>query len=65
MEQQEMKTENKQREFNGWAKPHEDTMFKFMSYCGMLEKLKREDLKNSLNNMEVVLGVQNFEHYYK
>ena len=50
-----MKTKNEQPQFNKNVQ-NEDAFYKFLAYTGNLEKQRRENRKETLNNFELLGG---------
>ena len=61
---QNLKTVNKQAEENREVK-NEDALYKYLAFCGMLEKNRRENIKETRKSMEIAYGLHNFEEFYK
>ena len=61
---QHLKTNNTQRNFNKGTK-NEDALYKFLSYTGMLEKKRREDVNKTRKSEELIFGLDTFEEFYK
>jgi len=61
---QAMKQTNKQAESNRETK-NEDALFKFITYSGMLEKKRREDINVTRKNDMIAFTTDSFEQYYK
>jgi len=51
-------------EFNKDVKD-KDALYKFLTYSGMLEKKRREDINKTRKDNVVAFGIHNFEEFYK
>ena len=63
-EKQFLKTSNRQGDFNKGLK-NEDALYKFLSYSGMLEKKRSEDLNKIRKDNDIAFGTDTFEEFYK
>lgn len=44
---------------------NEDALFKFLTYSGMIEKKRRENLQKIRKDPVVGFSIHNFDEYYK
>lgn len=64
-QRQGLKTPNRQPAFNEKISD-EDSLFKFLSYSGMLEKKRREEFpKNKQLKTDIAYGIHTFDEFYK
>lgn len=59
-----MKQRNKQQEFNRGIL-NEDAFYKFFAYSGQLEKQRRDNHKETMNDPVLAAGFHSFEQFYQ